>query len=147
MTGKSFTTTFAVDRPPEQTFATINDVRAWWTGDIEGDTDRLGAEFTYRYADVHRSTQRVTELVPGQRVAWRVVDADLSFARDRSEWTGTEIVFEIAPHDGGSEVRFTHHGLVPQVECFEACSTGWTMYIDGSLRRLLTSGAPAPLQA
>ena len=142
MTDQSFTTTFTVDRTPAETYATINDVRAWWTGDIEGDTDRVGAEFTYRYADVHRSTQRITELVPGQRIAWRVVDADLSFARDRSEWTGTEIVFEIAPHGGGSEVRFTHHGLVPEVECFDACSTGWTMYVDGSLRRVLTAAAP-----
>ena len=147
MTDQSFTTTFTVDRTPEETFATINDVRAWWTGDIEGDTDRLGAEFTYRYADMHRSTQRITELVPGQRVAWRVVEADLSFTRDRSEWTGTQIVFEIAPRDGGSELRFTHHGLVPDFECFEACSTAWTTLVEGSLRRALTSGAPARLQA
>jgi hypothetical protein len=144
MTDHSFTTTFTVDRTPEETFGTINDVRAWWTGEIEGDTDRVGAEFTYRYADVHRSTQRITELVPGQRVAWRVVDADLSFARDRAEWTGTDIVFEIARHGGGSEVRFTHHGLNPEVECYEACSTGWTMYIDGSLRRVLAPRDQAP---
>ena len=147
MTDQSFTTTFAVERTPDETFAAINDVRAWWTGDLEGDTDHLGAEFTYRYADVHRSTQRITELIPGRRIAWRVVDADLSFARDPSEWAGTEIVFEITPQDDGSEVRFTHHGLAPEVDCFEACSAAWTMYIDGSLRRLLTSGAPVPVQA
>jgi hypothetical protein len=27
----------------------------------------LGAEVTYRYQDIHRSTQKITELVPGRK--------------------------------------------------------------------------------
>lgn len=99
-----FTTSFVVDQTPEEAFAAINNVGGWWTGQIEGDTCKVGDEFTYRYADVHRSRQRVTVSIPGQRVVWHVVDGYLNFAQDTSEWTGTDIIFEIAAKDEKTEV-------------------------------------------
>ena len=139
-TANSYTTTFLVEQSPAEVFAAITDVRAWWTGDIVGDAGKLGDEFTYRFSDMHRSTQKVTELVPNQRVVWRVLDAELNFVSDKSEWTGTEIAFDIVQKDGMTEVRFTHLGLVPQIECFTDCSNAWGFYINGSLRELIASG-------
>src|SRR5208282_3000750 len=89
MKKRSFTTTISVDQTPNEAFAAINNVRGWWSGEIAGATDKLGAEFTYRYKDAHRSTQKVTELIPGKKVAWHVSDSHLSFVKDKSEWTGT----------------------------------------------------------
>jgi hypothetical protein len=134
-----FSTAFTVDRTPEEVFAAINDVRSWWTGDISGGTCAVGDEFTYRYEDVHRSTQRVVELVPDARVVWRVTDAQLSFTADPREWIGTEIVFDIAREGEETVVRFTHLGLVPDVECFESCSSAWGHYVNGSLRTLIVA--------
>ena len=146
MSSESFTTSFTVDRSPKQVFDAINDVRAWWSGNIDGRTDALGAEFTYRYKRVHRTTQKITELVPNQKVVWHVTDSFINFG-DPNEWTGTDVVFEIGEKGGKTEVRFTHSGLVPSFECYDACRKGWTFYVQESLRKLITSGEGEPAKA
>jgi len=139
---QNYTVTLTVDQTPEEAFAAINNVRGWWTGDpgVEGSTDKLGDEFTYRYEDVHYSKQKITELVPGKKVVWLVLDARLNFTKDKTEWKGTEITFEISKKGNQTEIRFTHVGLVPQFECFDRCSDAWGSYINGSLRKLITAG-------
>jgi hypothetical protein len=67
---------------------------------------------------VHRSKQKVTELVPGKKVVWHVLDRVLNFAKDKSEWNDTDIVFDISYKDGKTEVRFTPEGLVPGCEFY-----------------------------
>ena len=140
MSGQHYTAAFEVDQAPEEVFDAINNVRGWWTGAIEGSTDAVGAEFTYRYEDLHRSTQKITELVPGKRVVWHVTEAEINFVDDKSEWTGTDIVFDIAEKDGKTEVRFTHVGLVPQIECYDSCSDAWGYYVKSSLREFIANG-------
>jgi hypothetical protein len=144
MSDKSFTTKFTVDKTPEEAFAAINDVRGWWSGNIEGDTDKLGDEWTYRYEDVHYSKQRITELVPGKKVVWLVLDSYLNFVKDATEWNGSKITFDIARKGGKTEVRFTHMGLIPEYECYDDCSNAWGSYINGSLRKLITQGKGQP---
>src|SRR5215831_19155143 len=140
MKNQNFTTTISVDRSPQDVYAAINNVRGWWSGEIEGDTNKLGAEFTYRYKDVHRSKQKITELIPGKKVVWHVLDSDLSSMRDKSEWNGTDIVFEISKKDDKTEVRFTHIGLIPAFECYGDCSGAWGMLINENLRKLIVTG-------
>ena len=136
MSDQNYTTAFLADQTPEEAFAAINNVRGWWSGEIEGDTDKLGAEFTYRVPDIHYSKQKITEFIPGKKVVWLVLDADLTFVEDKSEWKGTEITFEISKKGDKTEVRFTHIGLVPAYECYSDCSNAWGSLINGSLRKL-----------
>jgi hypothetical protein len=139
MSSQDYSITVTVDQTPQEVFDAINDVRAWWTGDVEGSTDELGAEFTYRHQELHYSKQRITQLSPGKRVVWHVVEADLAFTRDKAEWKGTDIVFDIAEQDGKTELRFTHVGLVPAIECYSNCSDAWRYFVAGSLRSLITT--------
>src|SRR5690348_14862078 len=83
--GANYATAFTVDRSPRETFAAITNVRGWWSENIDGDTDRAGGEFTYSNQDIHRCTIRVTELVPGQKVAWLVLDNHFNFISDETE--------------------------------------------------------------
>jgi len=138
------TLSFTVDQSPEEAFAAITDVRAWWSGTIEGPTDRLGAEFSYSVPDIHRSTFRITELEPARRVSWLVLDAWLSFTEDPEEWAGTTVTFDLSEVQGRTLVRFTHVGLSPEQECYEVCHTAWGQYVLGSLRSLIESGAGRP---
>ena len=144
MKKRSFTTTISVDQTPNEAFAAVNNVRGWWSGEIEGEADKLGAEFTYRYQNMHRSKQKITDLVPNKKVVWHVLDSSLSFLKDKSQWTGTDIVFDILAKDGKTEVRFTHVGLAPQIECYGSCSNAWSMLVNGNLRKLITTGKTQP---
>ncbi|MGY2067123.1 SRPBCC domain-containing protein [Blastococcus sp. SYSU DS0619] len=145
MSEPSYTTSFTVDRTPEEVVAAVADVRSWWMTQIEGRADAVGDEFGYEVAGVHRTRLRVEELVPGEAVVWRVVDNWFGFVSDQREWRDTAIRFEISPVDGGgSEVRFTHVGLTPADECYDVCSPAWDRYAGDSLRRRITTGMGTP---
>jgi len=144
MNDKNYTTSFPVSQTPEEVFNAINNVRGWWSEEIEGDTDKLGAVFIYHYKDIHRGTFKITELIPGKKIVWHVVENHFNFVQDKTEWTGTDIVFEISQTGGNTVVHFTHVGLVPAYECYNICSNAWGSYITGSLKDLITKGKGNP---
>jgi hypothetical protein len=144
MSNQNYTTSFTVDQSPEEVFAAVNNVRGWWSAEIAESTDKPGAEFESRFGDVHRSIQKITELIPGKKVVWRVLDSHLNFLKDKSEWTGTDIVFEMSRQGDRTELRFTHVGLAPAIECYDACSNAWGFYINNSLFNLITQGQGKP---
>jgi hypothetical protein len=144
MQSTDFTTTIAVEQSPDEAFAAVTDVRGWWSGNIEGPTDELGAEFTYQYQDVHYSKQRITEFIPGEKVTWAIVDSTLNFTDDPQEWNGSTVTFEIAREADQTKVRFTHIGLTAESECFDSCSSAWGFYINTSLKDLITAGHGEP---
>ena len=139
MSDQNYTIAFLVDQTPEEVFATINNVRAWWSGEIEGDTDKLGAEFEFHSKDLHHSTHKITEFVPGKKIVWHTTDSQINFIENKTEWIGTDVVFEITKKDNKTELRFTHVGLVPAIECYGDCSDAWGFFINERLRSLITT--------
>jgi len=140
----NFTTAFVVAQSPGEVFKAITNPRGWWSEAIEGSTEKQGDEFTYRYRDMHRCRIRLVEVIPDSKVVWHVLDNHFSFTEDETEWTDTTIVFEIASRNDGTELRFTHQGLVPAYECFNICSNAWGSYVNGSLKSLITTGKGRP---
>lgn len=140
MANSNFTTTFFVNETPQKVFAAINHVRGWWQGEIEGESEKLNDEFTYRMADVHYSKQKLVEFIPNEKVVWLITESKLNFTQNKSEWTGTTIVFEINEINNKTQVRFTHVGLVPTFECYGGCSSAWEKLIQESLLSLITTG-------
>ena len=140
MTTTSFTTTLLVNQSATELYNAINHVRGWWQGEIIGSTDKLNDEFSYQMKTFHFSKQRVIDLVPNKKIVWLITDSNLSFLSDKTEWTGTKICFEITEMNNQTQLVFTHNGLYPEIECYNACSNGWTKLIHESLLSLVTTG-------
>ena len=146
MYDQNYTTSFMVDQSPAEVFAAINNVRAWWSEEIDGDTDKPGSVYYYHFKDIHRCTIKVTELVSNKKVVWHVLHNDFNFIQDKTEWNDTDMVFEIEKKGDQTELHFTHVGLAPAHECYAVCSDAWGTYINGSLRDLIATGKGHPNQ-
>lgn len=147
MSNQDFSTTLLVEQTPEIVFHAINNVRGWWSEEIEGSTDQLNDVFTYHYLDIHRCQMKVIEVIPNEKVVWLVEDNYFNFTKDKSEWKGTKISFEISKKEKQTQIHFTHLGLVPEYECYTICKDAWSNYIHNSLRNLITTGKGQPNSA
>lgn len=144
MKEQDYTASITVDATQQEAFKSINSVSKWWTGNLEGGSQKLNDEFTVRFGDVHMSKQKLVEFIPDKKVVWLVTDSNLNFLKDKHEWTNTTISFELSNHDDKTVIHFTHIGLAPNVECYEACVPAWDQYIKGSLFKLVTEGKGTP---
>lgn len=144
MTNSDYTTTIIVDKSPHEVFTAINNVRDWWSEEIEGNTDKLNEEWKYHYQDVHRCKIKITEFVPDKKVVWQVIDNFFSFTQDKEEWKGNKIIFEITEENNKTHLHFTQIGLVPEYECYDICENAWNTYIQQSLKSLITTGKGQP---
>jgi hypothetical protein len=144
MENKNFTTSFEVNQSAGEVFDAITNVRSWWSEEIEGNTAKLNDEFIYHYKDVHNCRIKLVDVVPGKKMVWLVLDNYFSFTNDKHEWVNTKIIFDISKQGDKTQLHFTHEGLVPDYECYNACVNGWTQYINRSLPDLITTGKGQP---
>ena len=144
MEKQNYTATILVDKDPKTAFDAIKNFRGWWSEEIEGKTDHLGEVFVYHYKDIHLCKLKLIEIVPGKKLVYQVLDNQFSFTKDKSEWIGTKLIFDIVKEDGKTQVKFTHEGLVPEYECYKVCYDAWGNYIKSSLYNFITTGKGQP---
>ena len=145
MEKQDFTTTILVDQTPTHAFNAINNVREWWSKNVDGNTEKLNDVFTYLSRDTW-VTFKIIESVTDKKIVWHVTDCYLPSFKDKTEWKNTDVVFEISEHGNSTQINFTHIGLVPEVECYNACIKGWTQYVTVSLLNLLSKGKGQPAE-
>lgn len=141
MKDQDFTIPFLVDQTPEEVFDAIAGVRRWWSGlyseEIQGSSKKLNDEFTFRAGGgAHYSKQKLVEIIPGKKIVWLVTDSNLTFLDKKEEWTGTKLCFEMVRQETKTQVRFTHVGLIREMECYGSCSVAWRQYWEQFLSSL-----------
>ncbi len=144
MATPDFSTTLSINATPDKVFNAITNVRGWWSEEIEGNTAKQDDVFLYHYQDMHMSKIKLAEVIPNKKIVWDVVNNYFKFTKDKREWTGTKIIFDIEGRSGRTHLHFTHQGLVPSCECYEVCEDAWTNYIQHSLHDLILKGKGEP---
>ena len=144
MNQQNYQCSIAADFTPREAFEGISRVNEWWAKNTEGSAEKLNDVFTVLFSNGTFVTFKVTESVPGEKIAWLVTDCYLPWLKDKTEWNGTTVMFEIFPLGDETQVTMTHIGLVPAIECYEGCEAGWNKYFKGSLFKLLTEHAGVP---
>ncbi|WP_207510971.1 SRPBCC family protein [Longitalea luteola] len=144
MQQQDFSTTVLVNKTPSEVFSAINNPRGWWSEEIAGNTNQVNEVFEYHFEDIHYCKVKILELVPNKKVVWQILENDFNFTQDKTEWIDTKVVFDIATEGDKTKLVFTHIGLVPEYECYDACHQGWTHYIQTSLKNYINTGSGQP---
>jgi hypothetical protein len=143
MKNQDYNASIRVHASAEEAFNSINKVADWWSADLEGDSGKLNGGFTVHFGEVF-ITIKVTRFIPFQEIRWQVIDCNKPWLKNKKEWNGTEMRWEITAAKKTTEINFTHIGLVPGVECYVGCEKAWEFYIKVSLFKLLTAGKGIP---
>jgi hypothetical protein len=132
-----------VNVSPLQASEVISQVKLWWTENTEGSTNKLNDLFKVTFGETF-SRFKITEMKPGEKINWLVLDCNLHWMKDKKEWKDTNILWEISSSNGSTRIDMTHIGLNSTIECFEDCTKGWNHYVKESLYKLLTEGKGVP---
>ena len=142
MKTKDYTFEIISQQSPDYIFKHLLDIGFQWKGQfnehIAGATAEIEDEFEFKAGDgMHYSWQRLIEKIPNKKLIWQVTKSNLSFLKEPQEWTGSKLCFEIeSAANSKTLIRFSHIGLQPQIECYDACSSAWNLYMEALKKKL-----------
>jgi hypothetical protein len=140
---ESYSSSFTAKVSAHEALERIERVSDWWTASFRGNSQSIGGVFTVQFGETFANFE-VVELIQGKRAVWLVTDCNISWTRDKKEWKGTKLVWELSSEGDKTKVIMTHVGLVPRIECYDDCKSGWDFYFGKSLQRFLTEGKGLP---
>lgn len=148
MSGRSYSTDILTSARPESVYDAITKhIDEWWT-ELSNQALQVGDQLIVRFERTTSWVMTVSEALPSQSLVWKVAEAnhDLEGLTTGDEWTGTTIMWTIAGNNAGSKVTLTHDGLVPELQCYEICESGWGHFLT-SLKSYLDTGKGHPYRA
>jgi hypothetical protein len=143
-----FTSRLVLEADAQRIYAGLTEsIDQWWTELFEGSSQEPGQIFSISFGPLVRKTMMVETLVPREKVAWLVVDSliDLPELSNREEWTGTRILWEISRNAGNTVLQLKHHGLTPEIECYQLCTSGWQTFLQ-SFEQYISTGVGTPFR-
>ena len=138
ITTNDFRSTKIFTSSPDDVFSALTDIDAltgWWCP--AGGGAQAGETLRFLMGD-QEVVLDVAIAQRASRVRWNVLVCE-----PVPDWVGTSIIFDLEPAGDGTELRFHHLGLNPDLECFEMCQNGWSHYLP-SLVDLVDRGAGFP---
>jgi uncharacterized protein YndB with AHSA1/START domain len=144
---ESITTTTDIAAAPAkiyQALTTAEGQRGWWTTDCEVGK-KVGEEAAFRFNPMSGGGGtmevrfRIDTLVPNEAVEWTCVGQ-----QNNPEWQGTRIAFRLrSAGNGKTTLDFAHSGFAARSAVYEACTKGWTYFIE-SLKKYAETGTGTP---
>lgn len=127
--------------------ALTKEIPLWWTEMFEGSANKQNDTFTVRFGESIYKTMRVKELSGNSKVVWSVTNSLIAVPelKNQTEWIGTTIEWEIAPHENKTALLLTHTGLQPGIECYDICTNGWQQFTN-SLKLFVETGKGNPFK-
>jgi hypothetical protein len=145
MKDKDYQNSITTTLSPQEVLERISHVSLWWAKNVEGKSTEADDVFTVRFKNGDTYTMKVVEIVQNKKIIWDVIDSYQGWNEQHAEWNGTKIIWDIFPQKNKIVVQMTHVGLVPQFECFNACSQGWDYLLQRSLQKLLNDNEGMPV--
>lgn len=143
MENKNYHNSIIVNASAEESIKKISQVNLWWKNDFTGSAEKLNDKFTVPFGEPSFVDFIVSDFEAGKKIAWKVTDCFLPWFKDKKEWNNTEVVFELSNEAGKTKIDFTHIGLVPEIECYDACEKGWNGHLT-TLAKLINEDKGLP---
>ena len=117
MKKNDFTSSISAKISANEAIKKISNVPEWWGITFTGNSKNQNDTFTVKMGGDSFFNFTITELIPGKRVVWLVTDCNMPWYSDKKEWANTRLIFDLQENNGVTELKFTHEGLTPDVEC------------------------------
>jgi len=126
-------------------YAITTDLDKWW-GKVDNSVTKKGDEFSVFFGNTEWRF-RITQFVPFEKITWKCMKAihiHDGLTGIEKEWLHTELFWEINEINEKTEITMRHKGLIPNLNCYAICQTGWEFFICTSLKNYLETGQGNP---
>lgn len=116
----------------------------WWT-ESSNKINKVGDKLVVQFENDSFWEMVVVDYSPGISTEWKVINANhnLESLSKKDEWKNTSVKWEISEEVKGSKLSINHKGLIPKLECYDICVSGWDYFLE-SLKKYIESGLGTP---